>query len=103
MEYGREPAPKPIWKSAHAAGDNLIVHLDRTEPAVHIAVIPREVLEDVTRSSEGELNALELAGRERVGEAIEKAWARDDLKEAHEAMGSGLRNIQLWVTLDDFS
>lgn len=102
MGYGANEAPALKWETVHVTDDNLIIHLDRNQPALHITVIPSEVIEDATRTSEGPLAALKAAGRDRVAHAVRAAWARGDLRDMWEITGSGLRNIQLWLIREDF-
>lgn len=102
MQYGNAEPPAVKWDTAHVVGDNLIIHLDRNDPALHMAVISREVIEDATRTSDGPLAAFEAAGEERVGRAIRRAWYRGELRDTWEVGGQSRRNIQLWLTGDDF-
>jgi len=102
MDYGNAEPPAVTWDTAHVDGENLIIHLDRNDPALHIVVIPREVIEDAAGTSDGPLAALDAAGEERVGRAIRRAWHRGKLRDMWEVGGQGRRNIQLWLTDDDF-
>ena len=83
-------------------GENLIIHLAVQDPRLHIMVMPREVLEDATRTRDSDPIRVAHEHRRDVERAIEHAWGRDELREMVEVTGTGLRNVQLWVAREDF-
>lgn len=101
MRYSDE-APTILWDTTHSEGENLLIHLGTSDPILNLIVIPREVLSDALRTSDRDLVALALANRERIGTVFARAWDPDRVKDLFEITGTGLRNRQFWLELDDF-
>lgn len=96
-------APAIDWETLHMEGENVLLHLMADDPRLHLLVIPREVLEDAVRSINADPVADARAHRNEIDTAVVRAWHPDRLREMFEITGTGLRNVQLWLTREDFS
>lgn len=96
-------SPAVDWDTLHMGGENVLLHLFANDPRLHLLVIPRDVLEDAVRSTNVDPLADARAHRDEINRAVVRAWHPDRLREMYEITGTGLRNVQLWLTREDFS
>lgn len=95
-------APPLKWGTIHHDGENVVIHFAQAGPPLHILVIAREVIEDVFATRGADFIRTADDNRRRIEAAVAKAWSHDRLREMVEITGTGLRNVQLRLTMEDF-